>query len=147
MVSPSLPNQSFQRCKAIITLFVLGGREALYCDHRIFTAIHRQQINGNFTPHTCVLLFVTNIVLYCISFRDLHFYDMQKIHRLHYLYIIQYVALANQFTQMTKICGSVLVASCFRLFGNTNDFTICTTRLPLRALFSDNKWFHWNLWF
>ena len=96
MVSPSsLPNQSFHRCKAIITLFVLGGREALYCDHRIFTAIHRQQINGNFTPHICVLLFVTNMVLYCISFRDLHFYNMQKMH---YLYIIQYVALANQFT-------------------------------------------------
>ena len=50
----SLPNQSFHRCKAIIRLFVRGGREALYCDDRIFTAIQptdKRQFHTTCVPH------------------------------------------------------------------------------------------------
>ena len=50
----SLPNQSFHRCKAIIRLFVRGGREALYCDDRIFTAIQptdKRQFHTACVPH------------------------------------------------------------------------------------------------
>ena len=88
MVSPPLPNQSLRRCKAIITLFVLGGREALYCDHRIFTAIHRGQISVNFTPHMCLASCHQNwqIVSFICVFRYVH-----KI----YLHLIQYSVCCN----------------------------------------------------
>ena len=126
MVSPSpLPNQSFHRCKAIITLFVRGGREALYCDHRIFTVIHSEQINGNFTPHTCVLLFVTNIVLHCVSFRDRQFYMCFMACRKYTPHHL--AALANQFTQLTKIFESVFIASCFHFLLDNNELDTSAT--------------------
>ena len=86
MVSSSLPNQSFHRCKAIITLFVRGGREALYCDHRISTAIHPTDKRQFHTQ--CVFLFGTNLVL------------ETRMCVIQYSYNIQYEA--NLIGQLTK---------------------------------------------
>ena len=117
---PPLPNQSFHRCKAIITLFVLGGREALYCDHRIFTAIHR---GADFTLihrgadkrqfHTTRVFCFLNIERSSVFFCVLRYVHEIYWHLIQYSYNIQYAAMAIQLMQLTK--NSCFVSSARKL--------------------------------